>query len=192
MVFRENNEYTKGKDAFPFCFFFNGMECICLSPWICGWIGLLPLFMLSLPVQAELRCVANTVDIEPFFSAATAEDKQQVEQAINSSVNLVPFGLSASDWKVHRGDLVVEGNIESNQKLIVLGNLTVKGNISTFSLSNPWVILGNVTATNIVTDSPLLITGSINASGLVFIDSYYDNPSSIKGVLMRVEYLSMT
>ncbi len=106
-----------------------------------------------------------------FFSAATAEDKQQVEQAINSSVNLVPFGLSASDWKVHRGDLVVEGNIESNQKLIVLGNLTVKGNISTFSLSNPWVILGNVTATNIVTDSPLLITGSINASGLVFIDS---------------------
>ncbi|MEK8451666.1 hypothetical protein P2O69_21880, partial [Escherichia coli] len=67
---------------------------------ICGWIGLLPLFMLSLPVQAELRCVANTVDIEPFFSAATAEDKQQVEQAINSSVNLVPFGLSASDWKV--------------------------------------------------------------------------------------------
>lgn len=96
-------------------------------------------------------------------------------------MNLVPFGLSASDWKVHRGDLVVEGNIESNQKLIVLGNLTVKGNISTFSLSNPWVILGNVTATNIVTDSPLLITGSINASGLVFIDSYYDNPSSIKG-----------
>ena len=112
---------------------------------ICGWIGLLPLFMLSLPVQAELRCVVNAVDIEPFFSAATAEDKQQVEQAINSSVNLVPVGLSASDWKVHRGDLMVEGNIESNQKLIVLGNLTVKGNISTFSLSNPWVILGNVT-----------------------------------------------
>lgn len=25
------------------------------------------LFMLSLPVQAELRCVANAVDIEPFF-----------------------------------------------------------------------------------------------------------------------------
>ncbi len=70
------------------------------KPRICGWIGLLPLFMLSLPVQAELRCVANAVDIEPFFSAATAEDKQQVEQAINSSVNLVPFGLSASDWKV--------------------------------------------------------------------------------------------
>lgn len=151
------------------------------KPRICSWIGLLPLFMLSLPVQAELRCVANAVDIEPFFSAATAEDKQQVEQAINSSVSLVSFGLSASDWKVHRGDLVVEGNIESNQKLIVLGNLTVKGNISTFSLSNPWVILGNVTATNIVTDSPLLITGSINANGLVFIDSYYDNPSTIKG-----------
>ncbi|HCT2428651.1 TPA: DUF2773 domain-containing protein [Escherichia coli] len=95
---------------------------------ICGWIGLLPLFILSLPVQAELRCVANAVDIEPFFSAATAEDKQQVEQAINSSVNLVPVGLSAPDWKVHRGNLVVEGNIESNEKLIVLGNLTVKGN----------------------------------------------------------------
>ena len=47
---------------------------------ICGWIGLLPLFMLSLPVQAELRCVANTVDIEPFFSAATAEDKQSDHQ----------------------------------------------------------------------------------------------------------------
>ena len=31
MVFRENNEYTKGKDAFPFVFF-NGMECICLRP----------------------------------------------------------------------------------------------------------------------------------------------------------------
>ncbi|MCL8378565.1 polymer-forming cytoskeletal protein, partial [Escherichia coli] len=73
---------------------------------ICGWIGLLPLFMLSLPVQAELRCVANTVDIEPFFSAATAEDKPQVEPAINSSVNLVAFGLSASAWTVHRDALV--------------------------------------------------------------------------------------
>ena len=126
------------------------------------------------------------------FSGTAEEINNKLNKLSNSSVNLVPFSLSASDWKVHRGDLVVEGNIESNQKLIVLGNLTVKGNISTFSLSNPWVILGNVTATNIVADSPLLITGSINASGLVFIDSYYDNPSTIKGVLMRVGYLSMT
>lgn len=37
------------------------------KPRICSWIGLLPLFMLSLPVQADLRCVANAVDIEPFF-----------------------------------------------------------------------------------------------------------------------------
>ena len=65
------------------------------KPRICSWIGLLPLFMLSLPVQAELRCVANAVDIEQFFFLFSAEDKQQVEQAINSSVNLVPFGLSA-------------------------------------------------------------------------------------------------
>lgn len=158
----------------------------------CGWIRLLPLFMLSLPVQAELRCVANAVDIESFFSAATAEDKQQVEQAINSSVNLVPFGLSASNWKVHRGDLVVEGNIESNQKLIVLGNLTVKGNISTFSLSNPWVILGNVTATNIVADSPLLITGSINASDWYLSTHITIIRLRLRGVLMRVGYLSMT
>ncbi|SQB54465.1 protein involved in detoxification of methylglyoxal [Escherichia coli] len=107
-------------------------------------------------------------------------------------MNLVPFGLSASDWKVHRGDLVVEGNIESNQKLIVLGNLTVKGNISTFSLSNPWVILGNVTATNIVTDSPLLITGSINASGLVLSTHITIIRLRLRGVLMRVGYLSMT
>ncbi len=92
-------------------FLFNGMECICLSQDL-QLDGFTSLFMLSLPVQADLRCVANAVDIEPFFSAATAEDKQQVEQAINSSVNLVPFGLSASDWKVHRGDLVVDGNIE--------------------------------------------------------------------------------
>ncbi len=27
---------------------------------ICGWIGLLPLFMLSLPVQAELRVMLPT------------------------------------------------------------------------------------------------------------------------------------
>ena len=57
----------------------------------CGWIRLLPLFMLSLPVQAELRCVANAVDIESFFSAATAEDKQQVEQAGNDSNLLIVF-----------------------------------------------------------------------------------------------------
>lgn len=70
----------------------------------CGWIRLLPLFMLSLPVQAELRYVANAVDIESFFSAATAEDKQQVEQAINSSVNLVPLRficieLESASWR---------------------------------------------------------------------------------------------
>ncbi|MDO1659574.1 polymer-forming cytoskeletal protein, partial [Escherichia coli] len=67
----------------------------------CGWMRLLPLFMLSLPVQAELRCVANAVDIESFFSAAAAEDHQRVEHAINRSVNLVPVGISASNWKLH-------------------------------------------------------------------------------------------
>lgn len=50
------------------------------KPRICSWIGLLPLFMLSLPVQAELRCVANAVDIEPFFSAATAEDNNKLNK----------------------------------------------------------------------------------------------------------------
>ncbi len=46
----------------------------------CGWIRLLPLFMLSLPVQAELRCVANAVDIESFFSAATAEENNKLNK----------------------------------------------------------------------------------------------------------------
>lgn len=65
--------------------------------------------------------------------------------------------------------------------MIVFGNLTVKGNIFTFFFFNLWVIFGNVTATNIVTDLLLLIAGLINASGLVFIDLYYDNLFTIKG-----------
>lgn len=49
----------------------------------CGWIRLLPLFMLSLPVQAELRCVANAVDIESFFLRLPLKINNNVEQAIN-------------------------------------------------------------------------------------------------------------
>lgn len=41
----------------------------------CGWIRLLFLFMLSLLVQAEFRCVVNVVDIELFFFAVIVEDK---------------------------------------------------------------------------------------------------------------------
>lgn len=152
-----------------------------LKARICGWILLLPLFVLSLPAQSELRCVANAVDIRPLFSAVTTEDRKRIEGTINNSVNLATFDLSATDWTVHRGDLVVDGDIESDGKLIVLGNLTIKGDLSTDSLIEPWIVLGNVTADNIFTGSPLLITGSINAKGLVFINSYYDNPSTIKG-----------
>ncbi|EEW0115423.1 TPA: DUF2773 domain-containing bactofilin [Escherichia albertii] len=152
-----------------------------LKARICGWILLLPLFVLSLPAQSELRCVANAVDIRPLFSAITTEDRKRIEGTINNSVNLATFDLSATDWTVHRGDLVVDGDIESDGKLIVLGNLTIKGDLSTDSLIEPWIVLGNVTADNIFTGSPLLITGSINAKGLVFINSYYDNPSTIKG-----------
>lgn len=46
-----------------------------LKARICGWILLLPLFVLSLPAQSELRCVANAVDIRPLFSAVTTEDR---------------------------------------------------------------------------------------------------------------------
>lgn len=65
--------------------------------------------------------------------------------------------------------------------MIVFGNLIVKGNIFIFFFFNLWVIFGNVTVTNIVADLLLLIIGSINVSGLVFIDLYYDNSFTIKG-----------
>ncbi|PJW22630.1 methylglyoxal detoxification protein, partial [Escherichia coli] len=132
------------------------------KPSICSWRGFLPMFILILPIQVEFGCVAKADKIEPFLAADAAKVRQQVEQAINSSVNLVPCGLSASHWKVHRGDLVVEGNIESNKRLIVLCNLTVRSDNSSFSLSNPWVVLGIVAVTNMVSDSPVLITGSRN------------------------------
>ena len=68
-----------------------------LKARICGWILLLPLFVLSLLAQSELRCVANAVDIRPLFSAVTTEDRKRIEGTINNSVNLATFALSVTD-----------------------------------------------------------------------------------------------
>ncbi len=55
------------------------MECICLSPGFAA-------DRFTPPVYAESSSTggtsmfANAVDIEPFFSAATAEDKQKLNK----------------------------------------------------------------------------------------------------------------
>lgn len=78
------------------------------------------------------------------------------------------------NWKIHEGDLVVDGNWQVNNiNLIITGNLHVRGIYDGYSKGYSFVVvLGDMTAEHILCWYGLSVVGNLTVNGLINIEHY--------------------
>jgi len=98
------------------------------------------------------------------------------------------------EWQIHEGDLVIDGNwkaddIRQNSDcLLITGNLHVKGVYDGYKNTFSWVVvLGDMTADDVVSWYGLSVAGNLKVNGIIFIEHYLF-PLELGGDL-RARYL---
>lgn len=73
-------------------------------------------------------------------------------------------------WYLHRGDLTVDGDLDSTLNLVVDGDLTVRGTLTDDSGEALLVVTGDLRAGNVLSRQLLVVLGSLLATGVVHAD----------------------
>lgn len=77
-------------------------------------------------------------------------------------------------WKIHKGDLAINGSFDNTDPLVVDGNLTVKGSYDDYrSGMGHLVVLGDFHVENVLSNDDLYVQGRLAATGVVF--TYYND-----------------
>lgn len=95
------------------------------------------------------------------------------------------------DWYVHRGDLTIDGDLDSDLNLVVDGDLTVRGTLCDAGGEASLVVMGDVRAMNVLTSQLMVVLGSLHCSGLVHGD-YNDYCLEVYGKEMSARALVLT
>lgn len=87
-------------------------------------------------------------------------------------------------WYLHRGDLTVDGDLESVLNLVVDGDLTVRGTLADDLEEARLVVSGDLRAENILSRHLLVVLGSLLVKGVVYAD-YNDWAFEVWGDALR-------
>ena len=92
-------------------------------------------------------------------------------------------------WYAHRGDLVIDGDLDNDMLLLVDGDLTIRGTYNDYrGDSGHLLVLGDVRAENVLSWNAFCATGSLYAAGLV-LAYYNDHPFEVSGPLLAARGL---
>jgi hypothetical protein len=107
-------------------------------------------------------------------------DKAGIEAVVErlpKSLSLIPDYLRDKDVRVHlhKGDLTIDGSFANDHVLVVDGNLTIRGSYDDFRGDGTGilVVLGDLRAEHVVSWGSIAVTGTLEASGLVY--AYYND-----------------
>lgn len=87
-------------------------------------------------------------------------------------------------WYLHRGDLTVDGDLESVLNLVVDGDLTVRGTLTDDLEEARLVVTGDLRAENVLSRHLLVVLGSLLVKGVVYAD-YNDWAFEVWGRALR-------
>lgn len=128
----------------------------------------------------------NASDI-PGIRQATNEEKLWLNQNIKGTIT---YDFKDQDFLIYDGDLSVSTNLKVNERLVVRGNLTIKGMYDDFEgFSGSAIIFGNMSAENMFNIRSLFITGDLNVANIIYTahEHYYfsvDGTLNAKGVIV--------
>jgi hypothetical protein len=106
-------------------------------------------------------------------------DKAGIEAVIKrlpKSLSLIRDYLRDKDATVlsHKGDLTIDGSFDNGHILVVDGNLTIRGSYDDYRDGiGIIVVLGDMRAEHVVSWGSIAVTGTLEASGLVY--AYYND-----------------
>lgn len=101
---------------------------------------------------------------------------EAVIKRLPKSVSLIRDYLRDKDATVfsHKGDLTIDGSFDNGHVLVVDGNLTIRGSYDDYRDGiGIVVVLGDMRAEHVVSWGSIAVTGTLEASGLVY--AYYND-----------------
>lgn len=74
-----------------------------------------------------------------------------------------------SNWEYYKGNSHIESSFENQRNIIVEGNLTIDGNYIE-SMGSNLIVIGNLTANNLLSNNTVYVTGNLTVNHLLYID----------------------
>ena len=94
-------------------------------------------------------------------------------------------------WHVHRGDLILEGDLDNDLCLVVEGNLTIRGNYNDYLSDIGYLLcLGDMRVQNVLSWNAFCVAGNLYAAGMVF-GYYNDFPFDVCGDVLKARGVAM-
>ncbi len=79
------------------------------------------------------------------------------------------FEDESTEWRIHRGDLVLPGNLDNVDPLIIDGSLRLAGSYDDYGTGTGLlVVLGDFEAENVFTWDALYVKGAVKVRGLLY------------------------
>ena len=111
------------------------------------------------------------------ISRLDAAGVEQVIARLPKTLSLIRADLRDSDVQVylHQGDLTIDASFVNTHALVVDGNLTIRGSYDDYRGGGIGIllVLGDVRAEHVVSWGSIAVTGTIDATGLVY--AYYND-----------------
>lgn len=89
-------------------------------------------------------------------------------------VSQLADSFGGGSWYVHRGDLTVDGDLDSTLDLVVDGDLTVRGVLTDDTKEARLVVTGDLRCEGLLSRHLLVVLGSLHARGLVVAEGNDD------------------
>ena len=134
----------------------------------------------------ETKWIKSNTLTQSDFHAITKNERKYVRSETAESMEASYLLVDDYEWYYHEGDLVIDGNFDNGNWLVVNGNLTIHGSYDDYSVgSGHLIVLGNVYVENFLNEGFAYIKNELKAKGLVYADYNDHNFEAIGGVASR-------
>lgn len=155
---------------------------VTITPWLPLALAIAATMCASMAPAAEPLWRTSTDVISQAQASISRLDATGVESVIArlpKSLALIPPFLRDADVPVylHKGDLTIDGSFANAHTLVVDGDLTIRGSYDDYRGRGTGilVVLGDLRAEHVVSWGSIAVTGTLDATGLVY--AYYNDYS---------------
>lgn len=137
-----------------------------------------PLFYVVLIISSTWATAAPTIRSSTLLKDPTLAFRPVSPDAAQALAARLPDGFSGKDyltdpdahWRIHAGDLRVDGNFINDDLLIIDGDLAIQGYYSDYDNTGSMIVLGDMRVSDLYSWGTLSVSGTLRGDGVIYAD----------------------
>lgn len=135
---------------------------------LAGFVVLGSSFALPAAADPEPAGWTSSAALDGFEPLEPAERRRLAARVANKIISY-SFEDESIEWRIHRGDVVFDGNLDNSEALIVDGSLRLTGSYDDYGQgAGLLIVLGDLEAANVFTWNGLFVSGAVRVQGLLY------------------------